>query len=72
MIRQPCTGIKGANFYAPPRVCMTPRETKPKRRRPKPMNLEGVELHQDAWPKFEKLVKSAAKMGPQPHKAVKS
>jgi hypothetical protein len=22
----------------------------------------------DAWPKFEKLIKSAAKMGPKPHR----
>jgi hypothetical protein len=28
-----------------------------------------LDLDQDAWPKFEKLVKSAAKMGPKPHKA---
>ena len=26
-----------------------------------------LELDPDAWPKFEKLVKSAAKMGPKPH-----
>lgn len=29
--------------------------------------IEGVELDPDAWAKFEKLVKSAAKMGPKPH-----
>jgi hypothetical protein len=29
--------------------------------------IEAVELVPDAWPKFEKLVKSAAKMGPKPH-----
>jgi hypothetical protein len=32
------------------------------------MNLEGVEIDSDAWPKFERLIKAAAKMGPQPHK----
>ena len=32
------------------------------------MKIEGVELDPDAWPKFEKLIKSAAKMGPKPHK----
>jgi len=26
-----------------------------------------IELDADAWPKFEALVKSAAKMGPKPH-----
>ena len=27
-----------------------------------------LDLDPDAWPKFEKLIKSAAKMGPKPHK----
>jgi hypothetical protein len=27
-----------------------------------------ADLEPDAWPKFEKLIKSAAKMGPKPHK----
>jgi hypothetical protein len=43
------------------------KKTHPK----KPLNkaeLEAVELIPDAWPKFEKLIKSAAKMGPKPHK----
>jgi hypothetical protein len=35
------------------------------------MNLEGVEIDSAAWPRFEKLVKSAAKLGPKPHKAIK-
>jgi len=39
-----------------------------KGKQPKPMKIEGVELDPDAWPKFEKLIKSAAKMGPKPHK----
>jgi len=30
--------------------------------------LESLELKPDAWPKFEKLIHSAAKMGHQPHK----
>ncbi len=29
--------------------------------------VDAVELVPDAWPKFEKLVKTAAKMGPKPH-----
>ncbi|HVW72670.1 MAG TPA: hypothetical protein VHC39_03445 [Rhizomicrobium sp.] len=33
---------------------------------------ENIELDPDAWPKFEKLVKSAAKMGPKPHKEPKT
>ncbi len=36
----------------------------------KPIGLEvaKLDLDPDAWPKFEKLVKSAAKLGPKPHK----
>lgn len=30
--------------------------------------LEALELDPEAWPKFEKLVRSSALMGPQPHK----
>jgi len=30
-------------------------------------NISILDLDPDAWPKFEKLVKSAAKMGPRPH-----
>ncbi len=39
-------------------------------KKPKPINkaeIEAIELVPDAWPKFEKLVKAAAKMGPKPH-----
>jgi hypothetical protein len=32
------------------------------------LNSENLELDPDAWSKFEKLIKSAAKMGPKPHK----
>jgi hypothetical protein len=45
----------------------------PKPKKPKAMPKIGqfanLELDPDAWPKFEKLVKSAAKMGPKPHSA---
>jgi hypothetical protein len=49
---------------------MTKKPTIPpqSKKRPKPMNLEGVEIDS----KFKKLVKSAAKMGPKsraPNKA---
>jgi hypothetical protein len=43
----------------------------PAPKKPKNVNkreIEAVELVPDAWPKFEKLVKSAAKLGPKPHK----
>jgi hypothetical protein len=30
-------------------------------------NAVVLDLDPDAWPKFEKLIKSAAKMGPKPH-----
>jgi hypothetical protein len=35
----------------------------------KPLNVDlaALEIDPDGWPKFEKLVKSAAKMGPKPH-----
>jgi len=32
-----------------------------------PPDTSNLDLDPDAWPKFEKLVKSAAKMGPRPH-----
>lgn len=49
---------------------MPPVKKSPKGKRPKPIRIEseGLELDRDAWPKFEKLIKSAAKMGPKPHK----
>jgi hypothetical protein len=41
----------------------------PQARRKATTKAEKVELDldADAWPKFEALVKSAAKMGPKPH-----
>ena len=30
-------------------------------------DTSNLDLDPDAWPKFEKLVKSAAKMGPKPY-----
>jgi hypothetical protein len=50
---------KAKNPTIPPRL---PRKATP-------MKIQGVELDSDAWPKFEKLIKSAAKMGPKPHVA---
>jgi hypothetical protein len=34
---------------------------------PKEIGLKDIELVPDAWPKFEGLIKSAAKMGHKPH-----
>lgn len=34
-------------------------------------DTSNLDLDPDAWPKFEKLIKSAAKMGPKPHIAKK-
>ena len=58
-------------------VClgMTESEQKKKRlrrvlnKKPKPTvpDTSNLDLDPDAWPKFEKLIKSAAKMGPRPH-----
>jgi len=41
--------------------------------KPKPISPEvaALDLDPDAWPKFEKLIKSAAKTEPKPHKASK-
>jgi hypothetical protein len=58
---------------------MKKRKTKQGRSQPnKPIapdieaNAVGLDLEPDAWPKFEKLIKSAAKMGPKPHKGRES
>jgi hypothetical protein len=32
-----------------------------------PEEIASLDLDENAWPKFEKLIKSAAKMGPKPH-----
>jgi hypothetical protein len=45
-----------------------PAKQKPKNK-PNRANLEKLDLDPDAWPKFEALVKSAAKMGHKPHDA---
>jgi hypothetical protein len=37
--------------------------------KPPGVDSSNLELDPDAWPKFEKLIESAAKMGPKPHKA---
>jgi hypothetical protein len=44
-----------------------PNQDKPKKAKPAQVVAADVELSPDAWPKFEKLIKSAAKMGPKPH-----
>ena len=38
---------------------------KPKKK--EKVDTSALELDPDAWPKFEKLIKSAAKLGPKPH-----
>jgi hypothetical protein len=43
------------------------RSTKTGKQRARP-----IELDHDAWPKFEALVKSAAKMGHVPHKSLRA
>jgi len=52
-----------------PRRLMTKTRKTPSKK-PKPISPEVANLDLDpgAWPKFEKLIKSAAKMGPKPHK----
>jgi hypothetical protein len=34
--------------------------------------IASLDLDPSAWPKFEKLIKDAAKMGPKPHKVTKA
>jgi hypothetical protein len=47
-----------------------PAKKKAKKALPKGLesNISTLDIDPDAWPKFEKLIKSAAKMGPKPHK----
>lgn len=52
-----------------PRKSKSPAPTKAtKRKKPAPIVVDAdLELLPDAWDRFEGLVKSAAKMGHQPH-----
>ena len=43
-------------------------KTKPKKAKAIQTDTSNLDLDPDAWPKFEKLIKSAAKLGPKPHK----
>jgi hypothetical protein len=45
----------------------TKRDAVKAKTNPSRTTAETLDLDPDAWPKFEALVKSAAKMGPQPH-----
>ena len=47
----------------------SPRISSKEKTKPSRAELEAVELAPDAWPKFEALMKSAAKMGHKPHDA---
>jgi len=40
---------------------------KPKKARANQADTSNLDLDPDAWPKFEKLVKNAAKIGHKPH-----
>jgi hypothetical protein len=56
------TGFKG--FLGMPK---TPPK-KPAKTTAKVAQFANLDLDPEAWPKFEKLVKSAARLGPKPHK----
>jgi len=43
----------------------------PKKAKTIKVDASNLDLDPDAWPKFEKLIKSAAKMGPKPHQPKK-
>ena len=47
------------------------RKTPSKNPKPISPKVADLDLDPDAWPKFEKLIKSAAKMGPKPHTSAK-
>jgi hypothetical protein len=44
---------------------------KPVKAKLTPDEIASPDLDENAWPKFEKLIKSAAKMGPRPHREPK-
>lgn len=63
---EPQTDLLGLiNTPALPAVPM-PKPTKVKKPKPISPSATDLDLDPDAWPKFEKLIKSAAKMGPNP------
>jgi hypothetical protein len=45
---------------------------KPKKAKAIKADTSNLDLDPDAWPKFETLIKSAAKMGPKPHEKKKA
>jgi hypothetical protein len=49
-----------------------PAKAKTKKTKPTTDEIASLDLDENAWPKFEKLVKSAAKMGAKPHKGPKA
>lgn len=50
-----------------------PRLKKPAKKPPVDKEeMANLDLDPDAWPKFEKLIKSAAKMGPKPQRSGKT
>ena len=53
-------------------LVVMPKPSRPKLKKATAQSIElnvALDLDPDAWPKFEKLIKSAAKMGPKPHKS---
>lgn len=48
-----------------------PSKKKQAPEKPKVGQFAKLDLDPDAWPKFEKLIKDAAKKGPKPHKITK-
>lgn len=50
---------------------MTKIPTKKPKAKPSPIDPATLELNPNAWPKFEGLVKRAAKMGHKPHEIKK-
>jgi hypothetical protein len=64
------------SYYVPPKIESIPSFMKDKSKKPEKAsklppiqsNVSTLDLDPDAWPKFEALVKSAARLGPKPHK----
>jgi hypothetical protein len=44
----------------------SPTKKKPKRIPKSKIKADDLELDPDAWPKFEQLIRDAAKLGPKP------
>ena len=71
-----CGIAQGERFSTHRLAAMTSIPSSKKRSQAKPatkklLKPEEIELDPDAWPKFEQLIRDAAKLGPKRHEAKK-